>query len=406
MHTASNYKGGKTPLALAGLAIILMISTPPLVNAFTGVTSYASEFYRTSCTPLGNFIQARFNWDIQNSDNLIIKEVGVGGASKNDVPGAFKFEEFPVNQNYTTLGYGTQYPGIEAWANFRHYEMYSVNISISEPTNTNSDAVVTHQLSIGLDSGPYPVNFSSAADEYQILISQSSTYIWANYSIVSSSGTTIHEWSIAQPYSGVIEPPPYKSTTVSDALLGLDPTEGYASVLPGTDFQIESVIHPYQATDYTGYNDFSFSKWYDNGFKVSCPAPYHPVQTYFDEEGTNAVYSELKNGTYQPSNEAFQYFEVGGQLSSVTVRTVDQNNNTITGYYTVLYDGNGHSLHTGFTPVTFSSLVMGGSYAVQPENYNNCNFNHWLSGGSTNSYRSFNASGYTFTAVYSGSGCA
>ncbi|GEM_PF-3141458 len=88
------------------------------------------------------------------------------------------------------------------------------------------------------------------------------------------------------------------------------------------------------------------------------------------------------------------------QQSSVTVQSLDSNNNPISGYYTVLYQ-NGAVQNTGFTPATFSTTA-GQTYTVEVQDYGGYYFNHW-SDGTTNRDKTFTAtsSGQTFTAVYS-----
>ena len=91
----------------------------------------------------------------------------------------------------------------------------------------------------------------------------------------------------------------------------------------------------------------------------------------------------------------------GGSSSSVTVKSVDQNNNPITGYYTILYDSSGNVLGNGYTSHTFAT-TSGQTYAVEADGYGSCLFDHWSSSGSTADPMSFTATSaaQTFTAVY------
>ncbi|MHB2036854.1 MAG: hypothetical protein ACYCPW_08975 [Nitrososphaerales archaeon] len=98
----------------------------------------------------------------------------------------------------------------------------------------------------------------------------------------------------------------------------------------------------------------------------------------------------------------------GGTSSTVTVNSADQNNMTITGYYTALLDSSSNVLATGYTPHTFTTTV-GQTYGVKVDNYGNCNFEHW-SNGATSDPMMFSATSaaQSFTAVFncgtSGSG--
>ena len=86
--------------------------------------------------------------------------------------------------------------------------------------------------------------------------------------------------------------------------------------------------------------------------------------------------------------------------STITVSAVDQNGNTLAGYYTTLYQS-GNQVEAGFTPATFQSTA-GLSYSVLVGNYGSCSFNHWQDTGSTTDQRTITAQGseLAFTAVY------
>src|SRR5206468_10159530 len=89
----------------------------------------------------------------------------------------------------------------------------------------------------------------------------------------------------------------------------------------------------------------------------------------------------------------------GGTASSVTVNSVDQNDNSIFGYYTALWQ-NGNVIATGFTTKTFST-TSGQTYSLEADSYGSCAFTKW-SEGVTSDPRSFTASSgaLSFTAVY------
>jgi hypothetical protein len=90
----------------------------------------------------------------------------------------------------------------------------------------------------------------------------------------------------------------------------------------------------------------------------------------------------------------------GGSTSSVIVNSVNQNGNSISGYYAALYGSGGQVLASGFTSATFST-TSGLSYSVQADNYGSCTFSKWTD-GITSDPRTFTAtsSPQTFTAVY------
>jgi Spherulation-specific family 4 len=89
----------------------------------------------------------------------------------------------------------------------------------------------------------------------------------------------------------------------------------------------------------------------------------------------------------------------GGSSSTVTVNSVDQNNNTIFGYYTTLWQ-NGNVIATGFTTKTFSTTA-GQAYSIEADSYGSCTFTQW-SDGVASDPRPFTATTgpLSLTAVY------
>jgi hypothetical protein len=86
--------------------------------------------------------------------------------------------------------------------------------------------------------------------------------------------------------------------------------------------------------------------------------------------------------------------------SNVTVNSVDQNTNPISGYYVVLFSSSGNVVAAGFTSATLTTTA-GSTYSVQADSYGNCTFSQW-SDGMRNNPAPFTATGGTtsFTAVF------
>lgn len=68
----------------------------------------------------------------------------------------------------------------------------------------------------------------------------------------------------------------------------------------------------------------------------------------------------------------------------LTVSTVDQNGDPISGYYTVLNQSN-TILATGYTTAQFN-VGYSQEYTVQVDNYGSCTFSHWANDGDTTFY--------------------
>jgi hypothetical protein len=90
---------------------------------------------------------------------------------------------------------------------------------------------------------------------------------------------------------------------------------------------------------------------------------------------------------------------VSGGGSTVTVGSVDQNGNPLSGFYVALIEG-GSVTASGFTSATLTASA-GASYSLQADSYGNCTFSNWSDGVRGNP-RSFTATSGTtsFTAVY------
>ena len=85
------------------------------------------------------------------------------------------------------------------------------------------------------------------------------------------------------------------------------------------------------------------------------------------------------------------------------MESVDQNNNPITGYDTILRTNTGSKIASGFTTKTFTTgLTAGTNYQIVLDSYGACTFNHWQDTGSTANPRTFTAvkGPLTFVGVY------
>jgi hypothetical protein len=132
--------------------------------------------------------------------------------------------------------------------------------------------------------------------------------------------------------------------------------------------------------------------------------------TVFVDNYGNCVFSQWSDGTTNrkdtftmtsSSMALTAYYNCGSTSGSLTVDTVNQNDQAINGYYVGIYDTSHNPLYHGYSPVTFNQLTVGTNYYVEPDSYGSCTFNHWQDTGSTVRDRLFTAqSSETLTAVY------
>jgi hypothetical protein len=413
-YALSKYGGRNTLAGVAAIFIILVMGPLPAVfGGFSG-TSTLAQFERstsTGCNALGSDVQAIFEKD-QNSGTFAINEDGSQSINKttganntqNDGSGDFKFIEWAQDSNYQYPTGTWPAPAVYASAAFRDYKLYNVTMEVSQPANGFSAIPV--YFGIGSSASYSSVNWASPSvgggviPNFNITIKQTSTTITAYYSIYGSSPTPLFQqhltWTYADPPNS--NAPPYAIYGTSAQINGLE-DEGYATVSSGTDFQIDSVITPYTATDFTNQSTVYSTSAAGGYYLTGC---HYNVTTHADDEGGNAEYAYGGTGTDSAYNEAYQYVKVSApSTTSITIDSVNSGDTPITGYYTVLYDQNGTTgLQDGFTPVTFTDLYVQGVYVVQPQDYGGCTFSHWQDTGSTTRGRVVTAHGQTLTAVY------
>jgi hypothetical protein len=85
--------------------------------------------------------------------------------------------------------------------------------------------------------------------------------------------------------------------------------------------------------------------------------------------------------------------------ASLTVQSMTQSGDSVSGYWVQLWDENGTLIDSGFTPMTFTNLLIGHTYSVAVQDYGSTQFVKWDT-GSTDRQRSFQVSGDTTLVAY------
>jgi hypothetical protein len=129
-----------------------------------------------------------------------------------------------------------------------------------------------------------------------------------------------------------------------------------------------------------GYGSCNFDHWADTG-----STSYLRTISISSNTQLTAVYNCGSSG--------------GGGGGSVTVKSIDTNNNVLTGFYVEIDNPSGSVVATGYTSQTFNNLVAGASYRVQVDGYKSCSFSHWSNGANGNPMNFTASSSTTFTAV-------
>ncbi len=148
-----------------------------------------------------------------------------------------------------------------------------------------------------------------------------------------------------------------------------------------------------------GFTPVTFSNLVSGQNYTIDPEDYTCTFNHWNDTGST---TRLRTVTATSGDQTFTAVYNCPSVSSVTVGSANQNDGKITGYYTVLYNGAGSIVNTGYTTVTFSDLAYGAKYTVRVDDYGSCSFGYWKDTGNTSRYRSFVANGVdqTFTAVY------
>lgn len=308
---------------------------------------------------------------------MVIKETGTQAKQfpKNNGTGDFILGE-NTQGYYDTQSNGFQYPGVDAEADFRGYNLFGVNLTVTAPVyGTNGVTKTFPRMNM---TTSYNTSFNSSGDQLHILITQNgrpTSTIVAKYTVTSSSGAALHvvtqTWHFP---SNDSNPPPYVNYGVSDLVHGLE-KHGYANVLSGTDLRIESVIHP-DVTDFTGYEALQY-----NGSQLQFTVP--PMggpcfSSYPEDEGTNESLSSTSiTGTVPGSNEAYQYAAIN---TLTTEQTFVSPNRAITVPVTIngvvhnIYGGVGGGLNANVyvgnnkfsVPMTVGTYTFKWFYVVTP----------------------------------------
>jgi hypothetical protein len=148
----------------------------------------------------------------------------------------------------------------------------------------------------------------------------------------------------------------------------------------------------------TGYTPVSFAL--DNGVTYVVAVDDYPPCSFQYWQDT---LSTVSNRSISITSDTLIH-AIYSCTTDLTVQSVDQNGNTITGYYVTLYDQSLNVLGTGFTPVTFPGVTTGQAYIVEADrDYRGCAFSYWMETGGTSYQMNFTAMGASevFTAVYS-----
>lgn len=174
---------------------------------------------------------------------------------------------------------------------------------------------------------------------------------------------------------------PNKATiTLASNLAGLQINlDGQPRATPYSFVGVVGVTRTLQASSPQTVNgdSYQFESWSDGG------AATHTINT---PSGTTTY---TANYVVAPSTS-----------SILTIKSQDTNGNTITGYWTALYNSGGNMVDSDFTPATFT-LNHDQQYYIHVGNYGDIVFDYWLDNRSTTDPRSISITSNTqLTAVY------
>ena len=183
-------------IGAAAIFIILMLRASPTalpaVKAFSNDGSHPAVdalFYRNDCGPFQD-VQARYGQytnDNTTSNSMTINVLGSQtGYAYNNTAGDFKFDSTAEGPSYMYEGV-SQFPGIEAFVSFHGYSLIGVGLTVTAAYyGEDNGTAPAYERSM---SASYPgVDFSSTTDEFNIIITQTSTAVIAHFHLLDSSG--------------------------------------------------------------------------------------------------------------------------------------------------------------------------------------------------------------------------
>lgn len=174
------------------------------------------------------------------------------------------------------------------------------------------------------------------------------------------------------------------SSTVSSAqrnsaewILEAPSSSNNGNILPLTNFGTEYNGMDYSGASATDYATIGSSTGPISSFgssvqqitMVSSGGSTEAQPSALSSDGTS--YSEQYVGSGSSTTST-----TSSGTSVLTIDSVNTNGQAISGYWTVLYNGAGSTVSTGYTPASFT-LNNGQPYSVEVDSYGSCNFAYW-----------------------------
>jgi hypothetical protein len=180
---------------------------------------------------------------------------------------------------------------------------------------------------------------------------------------------------------------------------------GFDDQAQPSSYQNVLVGNPYPGADSSDVAYTSGGGWLTPAYQGGT---YHPLQLI---NCTSPWWTTLEDSNMEydtpncsPQSTCYEEYYPSSN-SSITVNSVNQENQPITGYYTTITFGS-NTVDAGYTPLTYTSLTPSDSYNVQVDNYGSCSFTKWSDGSTSDPRTIYAAEDQTLTAVYSCSGGA
>jgi hypothetical protein len=395
----SNFASGIARLQDAGITVLGYLNTQYAGQSLSTVKEWTSE-YSNWYNVDGIFFDCMANWDGDQNyysnaaayaeslglsfnvgnpgtstlqsyvgiDNLLVIYENPGTPSVSTIRSAAMGDS---SSNFALQAYATNLPSESYLSSVSQYVswVYFTDAGGSDPYQTLPSYINTLMSRLSSIDGQASSGSATGTSGASSTSGQSGGAYALNVNSVNSFGNTIDGyWTVLYNSAG------------SSLATGYTPS--VYTLNSGAGYQVEA----------DGYAPCTFSHWEGGGLTGSTQDPA-PI-TIDSPTTITAVYSGSACGpqvansstpsvtpatlsTTSTSTTTGSSTSISSSGSpSVTVESLDQNGQTITGYWTVLYSGSGSQIATGYTAKTFK-VTAGASYSIELDGYNGCSFQYW-----------------------------
>ncbi len=281
----------------------------------------------------------------------------------------------------TNMGGSNPYNGLPSYFTA---EMAAL-ATVDSTTSTTSSSTMTTTDSVTSSSSTITATTTSTTASITTSTATSSTTTSSSSTTTTTSSST--QTTTTSSTSSTVDNPTTTSLTVNTVLADGQAINGYYVDLSQNGATVAGSYSPAAFTVQVGqnyvvtpenYGDYVFSYWNDTG----------------------SIVASRSLSISQPTTLVAVYRQVTTVHAWISIKTSTLSGERFSGMYTVVLSSSGKVLESGYSPLYFNAVV-GNTYVILVDNYQNIIFNHWNT-GSRNPYLVIHVTGATtYVAYYS-----